>query len=65
MLKVIEKKNSRKRNIFLLHRVEEYENEIDVAIALEKEKKLKELYFLEDILYIHRKNSSVLMFLLY
>ncbi len=46
MLKVIEKEIQEKKYSFLLHRVEEYENEIDVAIALEKEKKLKGIIFL-------------------
>lgn len=46
MLKVIEKEIQDKKYSFLLHRVEEHENEIDVAIALEKEKKLKGIIFL-------------------
>lgn len=46
MLKVIEKEIQDKKYSFLLHRVEEHENEIDVALALEKEKKLKGIIFL-------------------
>lgn len=46
MLKVFENDIIRRKYSFLLHRVEEHEDEIDVAISLEKEKKLKGIVFL-------------------
>jgi len=46
MLKVFEMEIQRKKYSFLLHRVEEQEDEIDVAIELEKEKRLKGIVFL-------------------
>lgn len=46
MLKVLEKEVQEKKYTFLLHRVEEHEIEIDVALALEKEMKLKGIMFL-------------------
>jgi DNA-binding LacI/PurR family transcriptional regulator len=46
MLKVFEKEIQNKKYSFLLHRVEEQEDEIDIAIELEKEKRLKGIVFL-------------------
>lgn len=46
MLKVFEAEIEKNKYDFLLHPVEEDENEIDVAISLEKEKKLKGIIFL-------------------
>ncbi|MFU0827683.1 MAG: Transcriptional regulator, LacI family [Lachnoclostridium sp.] len=46
MLKVFEKETQRRKYSFLLHRVEEHEDEIEVALLLEKEKRLKGLVFL-------------------
>lgn len=46
MLKVFENEIQRKKYSFLLHRVEEHEDEIDVALLLEKEKRLKGIVFL-------------------
>lgn len=46
MLKVFEKEIQGKKYSFLLHRVEEREDEIDVAIELTKEKRLSGIVFL-------------------
>jgi DNA-binding LacI/PurR family transcriptional regulator len=46
MLKVFENEIQRKKFSFLLHRVEEHEDEIEVALLLEKEKRLKGIVFL-------------------
>lgn len=46
MIKIFEKEIQKKRYSFLLHRVEEREDEIDVAIELVKEKRLKGIVFL-------------------
>lgn len=46
MLKVFENEIQKKKYSFLLHRVEEHENELDVALQLEKEKRLKGIVFL-------------------
>lgn len=46
MLKVFENDIQRKKYSFLLHRVEEHEDEVDVALLLEKEKRLKGIVFL-------------------
>lgn len=46
MLKVFENDIQRKKYSFLLHRVEGHEDEIDVALQLEKEKRLKGIVFL-------------------
>lgn len=46
MLKVFENEIQRKEYSFLLHRVEEHENEVDIALQLEKEKRLKGIVFL-------------------
>lgn len=46
MLKVFEKEIQEKKYSFLLHRVEEHEDEVDIAIELEKEKRLKGIVFL-------------------
>jgi LacI family transcriptional regulator len=46
MLKVFENETQRKKFSFLLHRVEEHEDEIEVALLLEKEKRLKGIVFL-------------------
>lgn len=46
MLKVFEKEIEGKKYSFLLHRVEEHEDEIEVALLLEKEKRLKGIVFL-------------------
>lgn len=46
MIKTFEKRIEEKKYSFVLHRVEENENEIDVGIELIKEKKLKGIVFL-------------------
>ncbi|NLP35785.1 MAG: LacI family transcriptional regulator [Clostridiales bacterium] len=46
MLKVFENEIQKKKYSFLLHRVEEHEDELDVALQLEKEKRLKGIVFL-------------------
>jgi LacI family transcriptional regulator len=46
MLKVLEQAIQKKRYSFLLHRVEEHEDELEVALQLEKEKRLKGIVFL-------------------
>ncbi len=46
MLKVFEKEIQGKRYSFLLHRVEEREDEIDIALELAKEKRLSGIVFL-------------------
>lgn len=46
MLKVFEKDIQKMKYSFLLHRVEEHEDEIEVALLLEKEKRLKGIVFL-------------------
>lgn len=46
MLKVFEKDIQRRNYSFLLHRVEEHDDEIDMALLLEKEKRLKGIVFL-------------------
>lgn len=46
MLKVFENEIQRRKYSFLLHRVEEHQDEIDLALLLEKEKRLKGIVFL-------------------
>ena len=46
MLKVFESEIHDKKYSFLLHRVEEHEDEIEIALLLEKEKRLKGIVFL-------------------
>lgn len=46
MLKVFETEIQNRKYSFLLHRVEEHQNEVDVALLLEKEKRLKGIVFL-------------------
>ena len=46
MIKVIEEEIHDKRYTFLLHRVEEQEDEIDIALELVKEKRLRGIIFL-------------------
>jgi LacI family transcriptional regulator len=46
MLKVFENEIQKRKFSFLLHRVEEKEDEIDIALLLEKEKRLKGIVFL-------------------
>lgn len=46
MLQVFEKETRRKKYTYILQRVDEDQDEIDVAIALEKEKRLKGIIFL-------------------
>ncbi len=46
IMKVFEKEIQKKKYSFLLHRVEEHEDEIEVALQLEKEKRLKGIVFL-------------------
>ncbi len=46
MLKVFENEIQKRKYSFLLHRVEEHEDEIDLALLLEKEKRLKGIVFL-------------------
>jgi LacI family transcriptional regulator len=46
MLKVLEQAIQKKKYSFLLHRVEEHEDEIEIALQLEKEKRLKGIVFL-------------------
>lgn len=51
MLKVFENEIQKKKYSFFLHRVEEHQNELDVALELEKEKKLKGIVFLGGYFY--------------
>jgi Transcriptional regulators len=46
MLKVLEKEIEKQKYSFLLHRVEEHQDEIDLALLLVKEKRLKGIVFL-------------------
>lgn len=46
MIKVFEQEIQKKKYSFLLHRVDQKENEVDVAVELIKEKKLKGIVFL-------------------
>lgn len=46
MIKVIEEEIQKNKYFFILHRVRDQEDEIDVAIQLEKEKRLKGIIFL-------------------
>jgi LacI family transcriptional regulator len=46
MLKVFENEIQKRKYSFLLHRVEEHEDEIELALMLEKEKRLKGIVFL-------------------
>lgn len=46
MLKVFENEIQKRKYSFLLHRVEEHQDEIDLALLLEKEKRLKGIVFL-------------------
>lgn len=46
MIKIFEEETQKKRYSFILHRVDEGEDEVDVAIELVKEKKLKGIIFL-------------------
>lgn len=46
MIKIFEEETQRKKFSFILHRVDEGEDEVDVAIQLVKEKKLKGIIFL-------------------
>ncbi len=46
MLKVFESEIQKRKYSFLLHRVEEHEDEVDLALLLEKEKRLKGIVFL-------------------
>lgn len=46
MLKVFEYNIQKKKYSFLLHRVEEHDDEVEVALLLEKEKRLKGIVFL-------------------
>lgn len=46
MIQVFEREINRKKYTFVLQHVEEFENEIDVAVRLEKEKRLKGIVFL-------------------
>ncbi len=49
MIRVLEHETSRKKYSFILQHVEESEDEVDVAIRLEKEKRLKGIVFLGGI----------------
>lgn len=46
MIKIFEEETQKKKYSFILHRVDEGEDEVDVAIELVKEKKLKGIIFL-------------------
>ena len=46
MIKIMEEEIHRRKFSFVLHHVEEYEDEVDVALELIKEKKLKGIVFL-------------------
>lgn len=56
MLKVFESEIQKKKYSFLLHRVEENEDELDVALQLEKEKRLKGIVFLGGY-FIHSEDK--------
>lgn len=51
ILKVIESEIQDRKYSFLLHRVEEHEDEIDIAVLLTKEKRLKGIVFLGGYFY--------------
>lgn len=51
ILKVFESEIQERKYSFLLHRVEEHEDEIDIAVLLEKEKRLKGIVFLGGYFY--------------
>ena len=46
MIQVFEREITKKRYSFILQHVEEFEDEVDVAVQLEKEKRLKGIVFL-------------------
>ena len=46
MIKVMEEEIYKRKFSFVLHRVDEYEDEVDVALELTKEKRLKGIVFL-------------------
>ncbi len=56
ILKVFEQEIQNKKHSFLLHRVEEHEDEIEVALMLEKEKRLKGIIFLGGY-FLHTRES--------
>lgn len=58
MIKVFEKEIQRKKYSFILQRVDENQDEIEVAIELEKEKRLKGIVFLGDYSHTLKKNYS-------
>ncbi len=51
MIQIFERETQRKKYSFVLQHVEEFEDEIDVAIQLEKEKRLKGIVFLGGLSY--------------
>lgn len=66
MLKVFETEIQKKRYSFLLHRVEEHGDEINVALQLEKEKRLKGIvflggYFSESVKNLQRLNVPFIL----
>ncbi|WP_333813355.1 LacI family DNA-binding transcriptional regulator [Muricomes intestini] len=60
MIGIIEQETQRKKYSFILQRVEENENELDVAIQLVKEKKLKGIIFLGGIITHSSENFAQL-----
>lgn len=56
MLKVFEYEIQKRKYSFLLHRVEEHENELDIALQLVKEKRLKGIVFLGGY-FIHSEDK--------
>lgn len=62
MIRIFEEEIQKKKYSFILQRVDEHEDEVDVALELIKEKKPGESYFLEDTFPIVRKSWSSLPF---
>ena len=60
MIDIIESETRRKKYMFILQRVEEHENELDIAIELEKEKRLKGIIFLGGFFSQSKEKASQL-----
>ncbi|MCD7735974.1 MAG: LacI family transcriptional regulator [Lachnospiraceae bacterium] len=57
MIQVLERETNRKKYSFVLQHVEEFEDEVDVALQLEKEKRLKGIVFLGGV--TNRKDEKL------
>ncbi len=60
MIRIIEEEIQQKKYACIIQRVEEYANEIDVAMALVKEKRLKGIVFLGDTFFHTKEELSQL-----